>query len=173
MIKLLLSITLLLLAYNVQAETLYRSIDENGKVQYSDTPVKNAADTEKLNSTSEPAADDTLPFELRRAVEKFPVTLYVSGSCGTACNLARDYLTKRGVPFTEKSLGAPEDIDAFKKASGGDQIPTIQVGTKWTIGFLESQWSQALDTAGYPRSAPYGSHPGAKPTPPVEKPKSE
>jgi glutaredoxin len=171
--KLLLSITLLLLAYNISAETLYRSIDENGKVQYSDVPLRNAADTEKLNSTQAPAADDTLPFELRRAVAKYPVTLYVAASCVDACAQARSYLNKRGIPFAEKSLASVDEIDAFKKSSGGDQIPAMQVGTNWIIGFSEGQFGQALDSAGYPKTAPYGFHPGAKSAPQVEKPKSE
>ena len=114
---------------------------------------------------SVPQNDDTLPFETRRAHAKFPVTLYVTGNCGSACNMARDYLKKRGIPFAEKTIGAPEDVDAFRKASGGDQIPAMQVGTNWSIGFLEGQWSQALDTAGYPKTAPYGSRPAVKPTP--------
>jgi len=155
------------------ADSYYRSIDKNGKVQYGDAPANNAADIETIKSKSEPSADDSLPFETRRANAKFPVTLYVSSNCGTACGIARDYLKKRGIPFTEKVIGTSEDVDAFKKASGGDQIPAIQVGTNWSIGFLESQWSQALDAAGYPKSAPYGSHPAVKLVPTLEKPKSE
>ena len=180
--KLLLSITLLLLAYNISAETLYRSIDENGKIQYSDVPLKNAADTEKLKSVSEPAADDTLPFETRRANAKFPVTLFVSSNCGDPCSQARDYLKKRGIPFAERNLASADEIASFKKSSGGDQIPAMQVGTNWLIGFSEGQFGQALDTAGYPKTAPYGFHPGTKSAlpaaappavPPAEKPKSE
>jgi glutaredoxin len=163
--KLFLLITLLLLAGNAQAETYYRSIDGNGKVQYGDAPAKDAADTEKLNSMSVPSGDDSLPFETRRANAKFPVTLYVADSCGDGCTQAQEYLKKRGIPYTENKLVTAEDIAAFKKASGNDQIPVMHIGADWLIGFLESRWAQALDVAGYPKSAPYGSHPSVKTAP--------
>ncbi len=168
MIKLFFSMALLLLLSNVQAGALYRSIDENGNVQYSDKPAPDAADTEKLNASFEPAPEDSLPFETRRASSKFPVTLYVADSCGSGCTQARDYLTKRGIPFTEKKLVTMEDIEAFKKDSGGNQIPVMHIGTKWLTGFMESSWRLALDDAGYPASAPYI----PKTMPPAEKPKN-
>jgi hypothetical protein len=168
MSKLLFSITLLLLVSNVQAGALYRSIDENGNVQYSDKPVPDAADTEKLNASFEPAQDDALPFEARRANSKFPVTLYVADSCGSSCTQGRDYLTKRGIPFTEKKLVTADDIEAFKKDSGGNQVPVMHIGTNWLTGFMESSWRLALDDAGYPKNAPYI----AKTTPSAEKPKN-
>lgn len=163
-------IALLLLAGNVQAAEYYRSIDSKGKVHYGDKPLGDAADIEKLKVQPEPDPGNLLPFETRRAMEKFPVTLYVAESCGEACELARGYLNKRGIPFVEKSLATPEDINTFKKASGGDQIPALNVGKNWLKGYLESQWSQELDTAGYPKTAPYGVRPAVKP---AAEPKSE
>jgi hypothetical protein len=169
--KLFLLVPLLILASNVEAGALYRSIDENGNVQYSDKPLPNAADTEKLNSMFEPVQDDTLSFETRRARTKFPVTLYVADSCGSGCSQARDYLTKRGIPFTEKKLVTPDDIEAFKKDSGGSQIPVMQLGTMWLTGYMESSWRLALDDAGYPKNAPYGSQTTEKSAPAADKQK--
>jgi glutaredoxin len=169
--KLFLLASLIILASNAQAGSLYRSIDENGNVHYSDKPVPNAADTEKLNSMFEPVQDDTLSFETRRANAKFPVTLYVADSCGSGCTQARDYLSKRGIPFTEKKLVTQDDIEAFKKDSGGNQIPVMHIGTNWLTGFMESSWRLALDDAGYPQNAPYGSQPSAKSAPSADKPK--
>ena len=168
MIKLLLSVTLLLLVTNIQAEGFYRSIDENGKVHYSDTPLNNAADVEKIKGSAEPSAEDSQPYEMRRASSKFPVTLYFADGCGSACDQAREYLKKRGIPVTEKKLVTVEDIDAFKKATGADQVPAMHICTNWLTGFSEIVWSQALDTAGYPKNAPYI----PKTTPPAEKPKT-
>lgn len=167
-------VALLLLAGVAQADEYYRSIDGRGKIHYGDKPLPDAADIEKINPLSEPVPNDSLPFETRRAQEKFPVTLYGAESCGEVCKVARDYLNKRGIPFTEKTLVSAEEIDAFKKASGGDQIPAITIGKSWLVRFSESVWSTALDTAGYPKAAPYGFRPAVKPAPPAaEKPKSE
>ena len=169
MFKLFLSITLLFLVHNIQAETLYRSIDENGKVHYSDVPLNNAADVEKIKGLAEPSAEDSQPFEMRRASSKNPITLYFADGCGSACEQAKEYLKKRGIPFTGKKLVTVEDIDAFKKATGADQVPAMHIGSNWLTGFSEIVWSQALDTAGYPKNAPYI----PKSTPPAEKPKNQ
>jgi glutaredoxin len=168
-----LSIILVLLTANVQAEEYYRSIDQNGKVQYGDLPAKNAADIEIIQSKAEPSTDDSLPFETRRANLKFPVTLYVGEGCGNGCTQAHDFLKKRGIPFTEKNLVTALDIAAFKKESGSNQIPVIHIGTDWITGFLESRWTQALDVAGYPKNPPYGFNPPVKSSPATEKPKNK
>ncbi len=164
---------LLLLAGNAQAEEYYRSIDSAGKVHYGDAPLMNA-DVEKLKTKAEPIPNDALPFETNRAKEKFPVTLYVADGCGNACELAREYLNKRGIPYTETNLVTVDDMAAFKKASGGDQIPVMTVGKDiWIKGYLESLWRQELDKAGYPRTAPYRPRPAIKPAPAAETPKRE
>lgn len=166
-------IALLLLTHGVQAEEYYRSLDSTGKVHYGDEPLTGAADINKIKPLSEPDRGDTTPFEIRRAQEKFPVTLYIGDGCGKACTIAQDYLSKRGIPYTEKKLVTAEEIDAFKKASGGDQIPVMNIGKSWLRGFLESSWSAELDAAGYPKAAPYGYRPVIKSAPEAEKPKSE
>ena len=156
-----------------QADEYYRSLDGTGKIHYGDKPLADAADFEVIKPLIEPVPDDALPFEMRRAVEKFPVTLYVADECGNGCKLAHDYLTKSGIPFTEKKLMAAEEIEAFKKASGGDQIPVMNIGKSWLKGFLESGWSAELDAAGYPKTAPYAMRHANKPATAPEKSKSE
>lgn len=164
----------LLLAGGVSADEYYRSIDAAGKVHYGDKPLPEASDISRLNPLSVPVPDESLPYETRRAREKFPVTLYVAQGCGEPCDLARDYLNKRGIPFTEKNLTTIEEINAFKKASEGDQIPAATVGKNWLVRFSESLWSNALDAAGYPQTAPYGFRPAVKSAvPATAKPKSE
>jgi glutaredoxin len=164
---------LLLLAGSVQAEEYYRSLDGSGKVHYGDEPLTDAADINKIKPLSEPDPGDTTPYQIRRAQEKFPVTLYVAESCRDGCGMARNYLSKRGIPYTEKNLVTAEEVEAFKKASGGDQIPVMNIGKSWLKGFLESSWSAELDAAGYPKAAPYGYRPVIKSAPEAEKPKTE
>ncbi|NCN88684.1 MAG: hypothetical protein GW936_04495 [Gallionella sp.] len=52
-------------------------------------------------------------------------------------------------------MATQEDLEAFRKLSGGDGIPAATVGRTWLRGFLASDWNQELDVAGYPRNAPY------------------
>ncbi len=157
-----------LLMGNAQAGELYRSIDSSGKVLYSDRPLYGAEDVEQLKLGSEPAPDESLSYETRKAQQNFPVTLYVFPTCVTPCQQARDFLNKRGVPFTEKNVEAQEDFDAFRKAAGGGEVPALAVGKTWLKGFLDEPWNKELDFAGYPKSAPYRPRPATPPTQPVQ-----
>ena len=154
----------LLILANVQAGELYRSVDKEGKVHYSDSPLRDTEDVEQLKFAKEPARDESLPYETQRARQNFPVTLYSIPSCASACTQARDLLNKRGVPFTEKSLVTQEEIDAFRKDSGDSQVPAITIGKNWLKGFLAEQWNSELDIAGYPKKVlAYRPKPPAKP----------
>jgi glutaredoxin len=153
----------LLTAGSANADEYFRSIDGKGEVHYGDRPQAAANDVEKLKSHADPAPEDgTLPYATRRAQEQFPVTLYVADDCGSGCVRAREYLNKRGIPYTEKNLRTPEEIEAFKQTSGGNLIPALNVGPKWLQKFSEVPWAKELDAAGYPKVAPYGYRPVVK-----------
>jgi len=53
-------------------------------------------------------------------------------------------------------------------------VPVLYVGSNRIKGYLEGEWDSALDIAGYPRTAPPGFKPAARPaagrtgTPPVK-----
>ncbi len=139
-----------------QAGELYRWVDKAGKVHYGDEPPPSEAPlVETLKFRDEAAPDASLPYETRRAQQNFPVTLYVGDDCGEFCVQARDLLTKRGIPFSEKNLVTREEIDAFKAASGGDKVPALVVGKTFVSGFNANRWHNELDIAGYPKSASY------------------
>lgn len=137
---------------NAFADELYRSIDKDGKVHYGDSPLQDSEDVTQLKLGNEPTPDENLPYETQRAKQNFPVTLYTFPTCGSACQMAREFLQKRGIPFTEKSLTKKEEIDAFHKDSGDSKMPSAAIGKTWVKGFLAEQWSKELDFAGYPAS---------------------
>lgn len=151
----------LVVLMNVQAGELYRSIDSSGKVHYSDAPLPDAEDVEKLKSDILPNPDEGLPYETQRAKQNFPVTLYSFPKCGSACQQAKGYLVKRGIPFVEKSLEKQVDIDAFRQASGDSKLPAATIGKTWLNGFLEERWDKELDFAGYPKTSTYRPRPAA------------
>ena len=168
-IFLLLGMTIMM---NAGAAELYRSIDKDGKVHYSDTPLADSEDVERLKVGNEPVPDESLPYETRRARENFPVTLYTFPACGSACQMARDFLVKRGIPFAEKSLSKQEDIDAFRSASGDSKLPSATIGKNWLKGFQPDQWNNELDFAGYPkRDLTY--HPVPTPAQPEQTPPAQ
>ncbi|MBL8512538.1 MAG: glutaredoxin family protein [Betaproteobacteria bacterium] len=160
-------------AFPAQAE-LYKWVDKEGKTIYSDTPppsdIKDVKSKKFGDNVSGPS--DNLPFELREAAKKNPVTLYAN-KCGEPCDGARSLLNSRGIPFSERNPESdPAAAAALKKLIGALEVPVMVVGEDVSRGFSESTWSGALTQAGYPRNFT----PLAKPTdspPSVKAPKPE
>lgn len=148
-----------------QAE-MYRWVDKDGKVHYTDQPPppNTAKKVEEKNFGGNLAPGGSLPYATQRAVTHFPVTLY-TGDCGEGCAQAKAYLTKRGIPYSERLPGKnPTDTENFKKMSKDNYIPLLQIGDSTVLkGFIESAWAAALDQAGYPKSNPFA--PGQQPKP--------
>lgn len=141
--------------YSAQSAPLYRWVDAEGKVHYTDQPPPASAKEVEQKQLSVQQPDDVqLPYASRVAAKNFPVTLYNSG-CGEACTKARDHLTRRGIPFSEKDAGTPDVQAEMKKRVGGVEVPVLAIGTSARLkGYETSAWDAALDEAGYPKSAP-------------------
>jgi len=153
--RLLIAISLLAFAVAAQAQ-LYRWTDSSGKVHYTDTPppadAKNVEKKASARPSAEAASAAQQSYALQQAVKNFPVTIYTSKDCGNPCKKALDYLTKRGVPFAEKTVNTQADIDAVVKLSGAPKVPVLAVGIVVKSEFEEQAWGEALDTAGYPKA---------------------
>ena len=161
---------LLCCALSAQAQGVQRIVGPDGKVTYTDRAAP--------SSTSTPAATPSeagaLPYTLRQAVQRYPVTLYTSDKCNP-CNSARELLQKRGVPFTEKTISTAEDGQAFAALGADNVLPLITIGTQRISGFLAADLNRYLDAAGYPTQsqlprthrnpAPQALAPVAPPTP--------
>ena len=144
-----LAATLLLTTVPVLAQ--YRWLDDDGRVNYGDQPPSDARGLTRINATG-PARGDaasSLPFELRRAMARYPVALYTAESCAP-CDLARVYLRRRGVPYQEIVVETDEEAAEMKRRVGVDAVPVMTLGRAPNIGFNEAQWSSALDAATYP-----------------------
>ena len=161
---------LAILSLTVQAADMYRWVDSRGIVHYSDLP---SPDAEKINPgkfSGQVAPGEDLPYGTRIAQQNFPVTLYVGSGCGDACDQARSLLNKRGIPYAERTLRTLEEINAFKKLTGSEIVPTLAVGKSYLKGLQSEQWHGELDIAGYPKIAPYRA-PNTEPAEPAaEKP---
>jgi glutaredoxin len=169
--RIVLGMVLLAASGAVFAAQLYRWVDEQGNVEYRDTPPPASAKKVESRNVGVSAVETSpLPYSVQQAVLNFPVTLW-NTDCGAPCDQARAHLARRGVPHTEKD--PQTDFETFKKLTGGLDVPVLFVGANRIKGYLEGEWDSALDIAGYPRSAPPGFKPAAKPraaakaTPPV------
>jgi glutaredoxin len=146
---------------------VYRIVAPDGRVTYSDRPLPEGAATaaQPVPLAATPAAVASLPPEVRNAATRYPVTLYTGADCGP-CDLARSFLASRGIPFTEKTVGTDADVRALRNLSGAANLPFATLGGQHLLGFSDSEWSQYLDAAGYPRtSALPASYRNPAPTP--------
>ena len=142
---------LALAAFPLGAAQLYRWVDDQGKVEWRDTPPPaHAKKVEQRTLGSNTIETSSMPYSLQQAIKKNPVTLWAY-DCGEVCTKARGHLAKRGVPHTERN--AQREIEALKQLAGGTEVPVLVVGSKQLKGYLESDWDAALDSAGYPKSA--------------------
>ncbi len=140
-----------LLMASAPAFALYKVVGPDGKVTYTDRPPTDRA-SQAIKTNGSVSDTGSLPFELRQVNAKFPVTLYTSRDCGP-CDQGRNLLKQRGVPFVERTVQSNEDIQAFKRQEGGDQMPVVRIGGQQIKGFSSQDWQSYLDAAGYPKES--------------------
>lgn len=149
--RLLFSLIMLMISISVQAQ-VYKWVDADGKVTYSDTPPpKTAVKVEAKSFSSSDDSNATLPFELAQAAKNMPVTLYSSVKC-QACDDGRNFLKQNGIPFSEKTITTNSDLENLNKVSGGSQLPFLLIGKIKLVGYSWGEWRNNLTLAGYPES---------------------
>jgi hypothetical protein len=148
---------------SAQVQQVYRYVDVDGKVVYSDKPPPpNAKDAQAKRVTGNSIETSALSYATQQAQERYPVTLY-SFSCGVVCDSAQGMLNKRGVPHTVIDVSAADGADKLKKLSGSLDAPALQVGDQYSVGFNEAKWQGMLTDAGYPKTPPPRTTPWGKP----------
>jgi glutaredoxin len=152
---LLASVALVASFASAHAQTIYRIVGTDGRVTFSDKPPV-SQDQGKIAGTGVGAAGaasvTALPFELRQAASKYPVTLYTSADCAP-CGAGRNLLSGRGIPFSERTISTQEDAAALQRLTGENSLPTLTIGGQRIKGFSDVEWTQYLDAAGYPRAS--------------------
>ena len=133
-------------------QTVYRWVDKDGKVQFSDTPPIEAKDVSGKRMGGGYVDEGQLPYATQVAARRNPVVLFTSDNCGDACAQARTLLVKRGIPFGEKNAQSNAEAQAeLKKLVGELKVPVLKVGGNTIKGYESDSWQAALDEAGYAR----------------------
>jgi hypothetical protein len=149
------------------AAAQYKWVGPGGEVTYSDQPPPSGVTGTALGS-GQPIArrdDAGLPAALRGAASKYPVVLYTTADC-TPCQVARGHLSKRGIPFTERTVLTRVDADAYRRLGFAEtSFPAVSVGRERSIGFQAGEWDRLLDAAGYPQTSMLP--PSYRPQPPT------
>jgi len=146
---------MLLVSGVAQAGELFRWVDNQGKVHYGDESPMDVEQVETKMFPDPKVDNNYIPYETRRAQKNFPVTLFVTETCGDYCEKGRELLRGRGIPYMEKVLVTEEEFDVFRQASGDKKVPTLKVGRSYVTEYNSEKWRKELDAAGYPRVSNY------------------
>ena len=143
-------------AMPADAQQVYRWVDASGRVQYSDQPPPvGTKNVQEKNVGGNSIQNNDLSLLAQDAQKKNPVTVYIS-ECGEACDAAKAYLNKRGIPHTMVDPTRSLELNKkFKEDTGASVVPVLKVGEKRLSGWSESSWASALDAAGYPKTPPF------------------
>jgi glutaredoxin len=138
----------------VPAQALYKVVGPDGKVTYTDQPsVAPEGKVQSVGARGSVANDvAALPFELRQATQRYPVTLYVAPDC-SPCDAGKQLLRQRGVPFAEKLVTTADDSNALQRLTGTTSLPAMTVGAQVVRGWQREDWMSYLDAAGYPKES--------------------
>ena len=166
--------TLVLLVAAVAAASAwaqqYRWVDEKGRVHYTDTPPPPSARSAQKKNLKGNELGQQPSYELTQAMRKAPVTLYTFPECKDPCQMARDVLNKRGVPFKEVLVSNQQMLDELKRVSGGTSVPVLVLGGQVEKTATPQAFNQALDLAGYPAAGVTRPGNQTAPTPPKPAP---
>ncbi len=138
---------------SAQEKQMYRYIDADGKVVYTDkTPPPSAKSVQPKRMNANVIESNDIPIAAQIASEKYPVTFYTF-DCGDVCRNAEALLNRRGVPYSTINVSDAQGGAKLQALTGDSVAPVLQVGEKWIAkGFLEAQWQTMLDEAGYPKT---------------------
>jgi glutaredoxin len=118
------------------ALAVYKYVDANGNITYSDRPPPAGSRSVTPDTSGAGNAGSDLPYALRASVQRYPVTLYALTTACAPCQSARKYLVGRGIPFTEKAIRNVADAAALKKLNlPNEQFPVITIGAQVQSNF--------------------------------------
>lgn len=141
----------MLLALPATAGQVYRWVDAQGNVNYTDRPPPPSAKGSAQKSYKGGSGDSAVSSDAQQAKLKNPVTLYTTATCGVHCERAKAHLARRGISYSSKDPSTSVDANEALKAGGGQaRVPTLFIGSEKLEGYTERAWDAALDKAGYP-----------------------
>jgi glutaredoxin len=141
---------LIALASGTCLADMYKWIDENGKVHYTDSPPpgKKAKKLDlKINSISGPPVVSAFTGAGKPAATVSSVKIYTTTWCGY-CKQAKAYMQARGTRFQEIDVENSAQGQAEFRSIGGRGVPVILVGNQRMDGYSQGSLEAMLKQAG-------------------------
>jgi hypothetical protein len=112
----------------VSGAQLYRWVDDNGNVEWRDTPPPATAKHVEQRRVSGNTIETSSPsFALQQAMKSHPVTLWTF-DCGEPCSKAAAHLVRRSIPHVARN--SQKEPEALQKATCGLEVPVLLVGSR-------------------------------------------
>jgi len=124
-------------------DELYKWVDEDGNVTYQDRPPPDERGQVKTMDQDLGGAE---PAPVMPDVD---VVLYSIEACDP-CDLVRELLRERGVPFEEKNADNDAEVQAeIKEVAGSVQVPVLAIGNEALTGYNKDLIINELEEAGF------------------------
>jgi glutaredoxin len=143
-----LALCALLAGIPADAQPIYRWVDGNGRVQYTDKPppgVQARPVADRINSYS---GTPTVSGSASAGATRPDIKMYSTEWCGY-CQKAREYMARNRIRYTELDVEKSPAAKAEYQRLGGRGVPVILVGTQRMNGYSEERFAQMLKAAGY------------------------
>lgn len=128
-----------------QAE-VYRWVDDDGTVHFSDTPREpgqtQRIDVGEINTAKSVDVESIGTDEVSAGATE--VVLYSASWCGN-CDRARAWFQQNDVPFVEYDVEDSRKGRGDFAAMGGKAVPVIVVGDRKMVGFSPERFEQLYD----------------------------
>ena len=127
------------------AQTIYKSVEPDGRIVYSDKPptsghLEKTMKFANLPASTLPAATSSYVEQLRKsgagsaAPANAGVTLYSAAWCGY-CKRAKAWLGSQGIAYTDVDVDTQAGMAALAQSGGSGGIPVLVVGGQAVTGF--------------------------------------
>jgi glutaredoxin len=136
--SLILLILIVMIAAPASAE-IYKWVDENGHVNYSNIKPENqeVTEIEVPISTYEGVSYGSVDHDGSTVDAGKKVVIFSADWCGS-CKKAKKYFRRNGIPFTEHDIERGSRAKQLYKQLGATGVPVILVGNKRMNGFTEA-----------------------------------
>jgi len=126
-----LCLLILFLPATVYAE-IYKTVDENGRVIFTDKPTAKAEQIEvNVNSVEGSATVSNNPSTSSSGGK---VVMFSTSWCGV-CKTAKKYMSNNGISYKEYDIEKNSNAHRKFKSLGGNGVPLIVVGKQIMSGF--------------------------------------